>query len=96
MTTLILFFSAKKVCKKALKTASRSVATDYFHSVHSIAKNDKLPMVKQCHFLNATPFSTFNAADVLKREQEVTHLLMLKLRFNPYWNIQSVYILLEW
>jgi len=37
--SLKLFFSVKKVCKKALETAARSVATDCPPFVHYVPKN---------------------------------------------------------
>ena len=90
LITPSLFTPLKRETEKALKTASRSLASDYLLFIHFMTKNDKLPMVKQCHFINVTPFSAFNVADVLKREQAVTHLLMLKRSFNPCPNVLNV------
>jgi len=43
LTFSLSFFTRKKRNQKALVTASRSVATDYFPSSRSFAKNDKTP-----------------------------------------------------
>ena len=76
LITLSLFTPLKRETEKALKTASRSVATDYFHFSRSVTKNDKLTTFKQCRFLNAPSLLTFNSAGVLKKEKAVTHLSM--------------------
>jgi hypothetical protein len=43
----------KNKTKKAPETASGSTAVDYHPYTRSLVKNDKLPTVKQCRFLNA-------------------------------------------
>ena len=72
--------------------ASSPIAIGYTPFVHFIPKNSKLPTVRQCHFLNGIPFSTLASADATNKEQAVTHLLMLKLRFNScsYISIESI------
>jgi len=70
--------------------ASGSVATDFLHYDYYTPKNGKLPSVRQSHFLNGASFSPFSPADATKVEQAVTHLLKLKLRFNP-----CLYFLIE-
>jgi len=67
---LKLFFSAKKVCKKALETAARSVATDCPSSVLYVPKNPKLALLRQMGFLNGTPFSSVGTVDVSKRRKQ--------------------------
>jgi len=47
LITPILFYTAKKVSKKALGAASRSVATDFLLYVRSITKNYRLALLKQ-------------------------------------------------
>jgi len=50
----LLFYTAKKVNKKALRTASRSVATECHRKFPYISKNVKLALLKQSHFLYDT------------------------------------------
>ncbi len=57
------FFTRKKRNQKALVTASRSVATDYFPSTRSLAKNDKTPYGQTMPFFNAHSLLAVNAAD---------------------------------
>ena len=83
LTALSLFFSEKRETEKPLVAASSPIAIGFTLFVHFVPENDKLPTVRQCHFLYGTPFSTLASADATKVEQVVTHLLMLKLRFNP-------------
>ena len=80
---LSLFFSEKRETEKPLVAASSPMAIGYAPFVHCVPKNDKLATLRQCHFLNGTPFSTLASADATNKEQVVTHLLMLKLCFNP-------------
>jgi len=61
-----------------------SMAIDYFPFSRSFTKNDKLATLRQSDFLNGSPLLTVSSADASKKSQVVTHLLMLKLRFNPY------------
>jgi len=44
----------KNETKKSLETASRSVATDYFHSTPSFTKNDKTPYGHKVYGVDAT------------------------------------------
>ena len=47
--------------------------------------------LRQCHFLNVTPFSAFCSVDVLKKEQAVTHLINVKaFCFHSYLKIMKV------
>ena len=50
LITPILFFTAKKVSKKALGAASRSIATDYLLYVKPMTKNCRLTTFKQVQF----------------------------------------------
>jgi len=47
LITPLLFYTAKKVSKKALGAASRSVATDSLLYVRAITKNYRLALLKQ-------------------------------------------------
>ena len=90
--SLSLFFLEKRETEKPLVAASGSVATDFLHYDHYTPKNGKLPSVKQSHFLNGAPFSSFSPADATRKEQEVTHLINVKaLRFHPclYFLVES-------
>ena len=51
--TSLSFFLRKKRNQKALVTASRSVATDYFPCTRSLAKNDKTPYGKKVYGVDA-------------------------------------------
>ena len=72
--TFSLFLSEKRETEKPLVAASSPIAIGYTPFVHFIPKNSKLPTVRQCHFLNGTPFSTLASVDATKVEQVVTHL----------------------
>ena len=50
LITPILFYTAKKVSKKALGAASRSVATDSLLYVKPMTKNCRLTTFKQMQF----------------------------------------------
>ena len=95
-----LFFLGKKRKRKTDSSrASGSVATDYPHSTLFLAKNDKLPTVKQCRFLYAKKSIPFGLADAREEEQAVTHWLMWKhplsslfeyTRNTNYWSRSNI------
>ena len=61
------FFDSTKIeTKNRSWTASSPIGIGCTHSVHYVPKNDKLPMVRQCHFLHGTTFSPFVFADATK------------------------------
>ena len=67
LTALSLFTPLKRETEKAPLAVSSPIAIGCFHFVRSVAKNVKLAMLKQSHFLNATPLSTFNSANARER-----------------------------
>ena len=50
-------------------TASSPTAIGYFHSIPSVTKNDKLPTVKQCRFLNIPSLIALNSVDAMKKSK---------------------------
>jgi len=61
----LLSWTAKKVSKEALSTASSSTTVEYPHSKQLLSKNAKLASLRQSHFIHDKTCSTFGFADVL-------------------------------
>ena len=82
----LFIFSEKRETEKPIVTASSPIAIGCTHFVHSVPKNDKLAMLKQCRFLNGTPFSSLASVDATKKDKAVTYLINVKAtRFHPYF-----------